>query len=192
MTARERWTVIIGGSVIAFTILLFRGGPAWFEWRVATAAERAELEREAARTEAYFDGLPLVVDSFEARAQRLVPQADNGFSGDGRTAARALATAATSSGTRHGIVVTSAVPVFDSVPEPAAVFVRARLQAVGDVRGLTDWLATLHSSRPLVRVEELRVRASDPFAPPDVAEQLLIDLGVVGVAIGQAPVPGIR
>jgi len=180
--ARDRRAVLLGGVVLVVAWLLMRGVP----WAVRHAAGlraragAAALALTSARVT--LDQQPLLKDSLGARAQRLVTWAPRFFAGGTASEAHAdLGAWLTSVAATRRVRLNRLDVGGDSA---VSVFTRltVRVEAEGDLRGITGWLAALEGGQKLVRVTSLRLSAPDAADPAARRERLRVEVTLVAWA----------
>lgn len=189
-SVRDRRAVLLGASLLATAWLGLRGVP-WILGRAALLRERAAAStRTLAAARATLAQEPLLRDSLAARAERLVRWAPRLFAGATAAEAHAdlsawlsgLATARQVRVARLDVGGDSSVSVFTRLT--------VRVEAEGDVRGVTGWLAALEGGEKLVRIAALRVSAPDAANPDARAERLHVEATIIGWAATAHPEAG--
>jgi hypothetical protein len=182
--------MLLGVGLLATAWLGLRGVP-WVLRRAELLRERAAVStRTLAAARATLAQEPLLRDSLAARAERLVRWAPRLFAGATAAEAHAdlsawLSGLATARHVRLGRLDVGG----DSA---ASVFTRltVRVEAEGDMRGVTGWLAALEGGEKLVRVASLRVTAPDAANPETRAERLHVEVTIIGWAATARPGAG--
>lgn len=185
LTVRERRTLPAGIAALAVILLAGRGWPLWHHWLVTERAAATET------TLALAEAQDLVANR-EALQTRLA-QAGSGFAGlaswltAGSTAATAAAnfsTAAAAVAGQAGLSVTSAQSYTDT---SGGTFDRigVRLNAAGDVTGLTRFLDGLARDPSLMVPREITVDQSFVASPVTEPEVLHIQLRIEGFRLRQ-------
>lgn len=173
---RDRRALAFALGALLVAVLGLRAVPAALRATAAlrerTASTQATL-RAARQTVA---AAPVMRDSLAVRAQRLVGWAPRLFGGTSASDAQAdLAAWVTGTAAARNVHVLRQDIGADST---ASLFVRLtqRIEAEGDVRGVTGWVAALESSDRLIRVEALRVDAPDATSPTARSERLHVEI----------------
>jgi hypothetical protein len=183
LSARDRRTLIVGGSVVGTLFLLGRGLPRLNEWQSSQITEAATLANDltAARSGARL--MPALRDTLRARQARLSALDSAILTGPTSSAAAAsLASALEDLATEASVKVSAMQLQADSPAAGALVQVGVRMTAVADVYGLLALMRAIEGGRQLLAIRELAVTQPEPAAPSNKAEQLRLDLTVVGLA----------
>ncbi len=181
LTPRDRRAVVLGASLVALALAL-RAVPAAARWNSRVHARADAVALELARGRELVAANPELRDSLAARAGRLVALAPRLVPGTTAEQAQAeLAGIVIGAATRAQVRVARQESRADSA---TGLFVRVamRIEAEGDVAGVTRWLAALEEQDPTLTVNDLSMRASDPTAPPQQAERLRVEATVAGWA----------
>lgn len=190
LSPRDRRVLALGAATIGLLFALGRGVPALRRWEREQRAEAAELAAEAARARGSVRAHGVVRDSLKARETRFLALAPLLLGGEtpavaGATLASLVSGAAAACSVRLGAVQVRA----DSAGQGVFTRVAVRADAVGDVRGVTGFLAALERGPALLAVRELSVSQSEPAAPPDRPEVLRIELTVEGLVLSPRAAP---
>ncbi len=188
LTAAERRTIRIGGTVILALIGGFRGVPAWNAWRVEARESAAVLVDEVARTAAMYDALPAMMDSLETRIARLQEMRPAPLvAGDAREAEAVLADLVRSAARAGAVQVTALEVGPDSAGSETLPRVSAAVAAVGDVTGLASFLSELEASSATLAVRSLSIAPQGIETPADAIETIIFRLRVEGLAVRGDP-----
>lgn len=184
--AGDRRTLATGIISILSILVLGRGVPAWQRWTGDARDEAIALTTRRARVEQTLAQAAVTRESLHVRKRRFVSLAP--LLVDGSTPAAAAAAlsgivsgAALTAGLRMGSVQlrsdTSGLGHFRRVA--------VRVDLVGDVHGLTAFLASLERGPALLAVRELSVTQPDATAPADRMEMLRVQVLVEGLALAR-------
>lgn len=181
-SARERRTLLLGGVIVLMAWLTTRVAPKALGAYVASRERASVLVDQASRARELVHDESMLRDSLGSQGRRLVELAPRLIAG--RTSAEA---GATISALVSGLAATSQVrlsriePVTDS---SAGLLVRVgvRLDAQGDIRGISRWLAMLEEGMPDLSIRSLQISATNPGGSAGQTELLRVQVGVVGWA----------
>jgi len=180
MTSRDRRAIALGLALTGAAWLGLKGLP-----RLKAAANRVSERRAAAalalaRARETLALEPLARESLGVRAARLVAWAPRLFSGTTPNEAAAdLSSFATGTASLRRVRIIRQ----DARPDSSAsVFTRLalRVEAEGDIEGITGWIAGLEESPRLIEVQALAITAPEPAAPTAQPERLHVELVLVG------------
>jgi hypothetical protein len=183
MSARDRRTLVIGGSVVGSLLAIGRGGPALLEWQASQRGSAQELGVELNAARAARAGLSRLRDSLGAQRAR-VAELDSTMLG----AETASAAAAQLASTLEDLADDAHVKVgalqlrADSASASPVTEVAVRLTAVADVYGLLALMRSIEGGDLLLTIRELSVSQPDPGAPDGKPETLRVDMTVGGLA----------
>jgi hypothetical protein len=184
LPARDRRTLLLGGTVIALLLLLFKGLPAWRRWDAGARASGAELVAAAARAQADVRSLPALADSVAARHRRLVALAPLVLDGSTPAAAGAsLASLVSGAAARANVALGTVQLQPDTATTGTFVRVTVRGDATGDLPGIARMLALLEGGPELLAVREVSITQPDPGGPADRVETLRLEFSVQGLAL---------
>jgi len=180
LAPRERRVITIGATLILAGWLALRAAPR-VAHEVRSLRERTAVATLALpRARATLALEPIARESLAARARRLVAYAPRLFGGTTPSEAAAeLSSFVAGAATTHRVRIVRQ----DTRPDSSAsLFVRLtlRLEADGDVEGLSGWIASLEESPRLLDVQAVGIRAPDPAASPAQPERLHAELVVTG------------
>jgi Type II secretion system (T2SS), protein M subtype b len=184
LSKHDRRVLLVGLVCIAALLLASRGIPAWRSWQSEKRAAASKLASEVARSERSVRMRRALADSLERRGARLLALAPALLNGETPAAAAGtlaglISGAAATSGVRLG-----AVQVRPAATAPGAFArVAVRANAIGDVRGLVELLATLERGPTMLVVRELAVAQPEPATPAEAAEALRFEFVVEGLAL---------
>ena len=179
----DRRAMLIGTAVVLALLLALRGVPAWRAWRSQLQGSAAELTAELQRAEASVATSGRVADSLRARKARFLALAPALVAGDSPAgSAAALASLVSGVAATSGLRVGAMQVRADTAGAGMFVRVGVRADVVGDVRGVSLFLATLEHGPVMLRVRELSIAQPEPSAPADRAEALRVELLVEGLA----------
>jgi hypothetical protein len=171
---------LLGAIVIGGAIGLTRGVPALSDWTAERRASAEELRRELARLEQGIAGQRDRKALLSSRAAALA-ELDRGLL-RGATPASAAASLAqvvgTAADSSNVHVRSTQVRLDSATAEQHYSDVTVRVDATGDVRGLTQLLARLERGPTLLVVRSLSVSQPEPLAE---MEALRIELEVAGL-----------
>lgn len=188
LSPRDRRTLGMGVGIILAIVTLARGVPATLAWR-AHAVERARLVRdEVARATGLLARRRVVGESLAVRTARLTAAAPSLIGGTSPASAAATLTGLVSgAAARSGVRIASTqVIAGDTARTRELPVARARVDAVGDVTGVTRMLAELEGGSTLLRVRSLSISQPEPAAPSEKAEALRVELVVEGLSLAPA------
>ena len=186
ISRRDRRVLAIGAGAIALLLLVSRGIPAWRRWDADARAGAAEFLRDEAEARTQVRILPALVDSAEARRNRLSRLAPSLLDGESAASAGAtLASILTGAAARAGVRLGSVQVNADTASASTFTRVSVRADATGDLQGITEMLQSLETAPELLAVRELSITQPDAGGPPDRPESLQVDLTVQGLALLQ-------
>ncbi|MBV9107951.1 MAG: hypothetical protein JO306_00915 [Gemmatimonadetes bacterium] len=184
ISRRDRRVLAIGAGVIALLLLVSRGVPAWRRWDADARTGAAELLRDEAEARTQVRILPALVDSAEARRNRLSRLAPSLLDGESAASAGAtLASILTGAAARAGVRLGSVQVAADTASASTFTRVSVRADATGDLQGITEMLQSLETAPELLAVRELSITQPDAGGPPDRPESLQVDLTIQGLAL---------
>jgi hypothetical protein len=183
MTTRDRRTLILGSSAIAFLVMLAKGVPRFVAWEREQAAEAARASQLLAASSIDPRELAAARDSLNARRARLLT-IDSILPAwvSASTAVASLAATLEDLADSCAVRVSAIQLRPDSVTSNGLTEVSARVNGVADVAGLAAFLHAIAASTVPLVVSELSVTAPEPAAPPDRAEVLRFDALVTGLS----------
>ena len=184
---REYRTLLLGLGIL---ISIFLAGqlPTWLAWSRAQADEATALQRTSQRIKAGLRSASATRDSARALRLRLGDEFQSLLHGATTSATEAslvesIHEAADAAGIRLGTVSvrtdTSQADAFYAHP-------RGAIEATGDVRGVTEFLARLEGSETRLRVISLSISQSEAFASSRQPEAL--HMSVIIEALGRRAV----
>lgn len=185
LSPRDRRTLGVGAGVILALVVLARGVPATLAWRT-DKVERARLVRdEVARTIGLLARRRVVSESLAVRMVRLTAAAPSLIgAASPASAAATLAGIVSGAAARSGVRIASTqIVAGDTARARELPIVRIRVEAVGDVTGVTRMLAQLEGGSTLLRVRSLSISQPEPAAPSEKAEALRVELVVEGLSL---------
>jgi len=183
VSTRDKRTLGIGIAIVGALLIIGKGGPAWRRWDDTQRADAVQHVRQLTMLREGMTQLHAMRDSTAARARRVnalmghlliassVPQA-----------AAALASALTQDANWAGIRLSTVSVRPDSAARNGFARVGVRIDADGDVDGLTRFLRRAESNNLLLAVRDLTVNQPNPGGPDSTAETLRIDLLVEALA----------
>jgi hypothetical protein len=187
LTARDRRVLIAGTSIVIGVLALSRGWPAARGWQREVMASATELSAEARRAEASAAALPALRDTLSYRMERFVGLAPRLLTGSPTGVGAALISWVSEAAGEGHLRLGSTHMSVDTVPGGLMSVVTVRLDAHGDVGGLTHLLRVLEESDLFVAVRELSVTQPEPHAAPDRPESLRIEMLIEALALRQRP-----
>ena len=184
LTPRDRRVLTVGAISCAALAMGARGIPALMRWTRDSRAAAAQLVGEEARARTSIARAAETRDTLAARNARylaLAPRLLDGetAAGAGGTLASIVSGAATASNVRLGSVQIRA----DSTRRGAFTSVAVRADLTGDIRGISEMLATLEKGPALLAVRELSITQPEPAAGDDRAEVLRAEVVVEGLML---------
>lgn len=183
LSARDKRTLIIGGSAVGLLFGLGRGLPLLTQWQSSQIAEAATVTSDLAAARAGARLMPALRDTLHARQARLVAIDSSMLSGVTPSAAAArLASMLEDLASEAAVKVTAMQLQADSAGAGALVQVGVRLTATSDVFGLLALLRAIEGGEHVLAVKELAVTQPEPGAPANKPESLRLDVTVVGLA----------
>jgi hypothetical protein len=183
VSARDRRTLILGGSAIGSLFALGRGLPALIRWQSTRIGEATAAVSDLMNARAGRRVLPALRDSVRAREARIAVIDSTVVTGPTPSAAAArLASALEEMADEARVNVSAMQLVADSATAGGVTHVGVRLTGVGDVYGLLALMRAVEGGEALLAVRELAISQADPAAPSAKAEALRIDMMVVGLA----------
>jgi hypothetical protein len=184
LAPRDRRTLALGGAVLLFLLLAFRGVPAWLAWRTEATTSAAELSRELQQTQLAIRGVRGALDTTEARVARLKAAAPALLVVEAPSEAPALLADVVREAARlSGVAVESLESRVDSAGGARLPHVVATVQGTGDVSGLSAFLHRLEGNATLLAVRELSVQPQSVGTPRDAVESLRIRMIIEGLAV---------
>lgn len=180
MTARDRRAVLLGAAILLGVAAIVRGGPATVRGLAGLRERAAERQAALARSRDLLARSPLIRDSLALAAAAVVKLAPQLIEGRTRAeAAAALAALVSLDAGRSALKVLRLAPSGDSaagILQP----VRVTAELEGDVRGLTQFLATLERRHPLLSAVAFAVTAPEVTPRPNAPEALHLEVEVQG------------
>lgn len=175
---RERRTVVVASLVLASTVLALRVVPGVLRFGVEARqqAAAAAMTLDRARTLVASEGA--LRESLAVRATELVALAPRLFAGETPNEAAAdLSSHVSGLADRNRIRVVRQDARPDSTEGP---FTRLtmRLEAEGDIAGVTSWLAALEEGEKLITIESLSLSAPEASSSASAQEKIRIDFTV--------------
>ena len=193
MNARDRRALTAGVAIIGAVLLAFRILPAARAWSLEGRRAWADASLTLAAAERVLRDHPEVADSTRVRAAQFVDLAPLVFGAGGA----ASLSAHVSRAARESQVQLEAISISADSATASNVFRSLRVAGVvlGDVRGLTTFVAAIESRAPLVVFREVVIDQSEPAAPPVQPERLRMSfwaesLGLAAEALGLDPEGG--
>jgi hypothetical protein len=183
LSARDRRTLIVGGSMVGTLFVLGRGLPLLRQWQASQLAEAATLTSDLAAARSGARLMPSLRDSIRARQMRLAALDSSILSGSSPSAAAAgLASTLEDLADESSVKISAMQLQADSAGPGALVHVGVRITAMADVYGLLALVRAIEGGSQLLAVRELAVSQPEPAAPANKVEALRLDLTVVGLA----------
>ena len=192
ISRRDRRTLLAGAGITTALFMLAKGFPAWRAWDAGVREAAAETIEEAAHAERSLLAFPAVRDSLVARNARYLELAELIVPGDGPASAAAeLATFVSGNATAADLALGALQVRADTAGGDAAArsvgspFARVSVRGdlMGDVDGLTHFLAAIEGGPFLLAVRELAITQPEPAAPADRPEMLRVQFVVEGIAL---------
>jgi len=186
--ARDRRALAFGAVTMLGLVLAFRGVPAWRAWRAEARAVAAELQSQAAQSDALLAGFAGSLDTLEARTARMLGVGPALLSGDTPAEAGSTLVALLAELGRQSLVRLEAVDIrVDTSRARPLPRVTVEVQATADIAGLSAFLYRLEKGPALLAVRRLAIRPQAVDGPADQLETLSIRLAVEGLALVRAP-----
>jgi len=172
ISARDRRTMLVGLGIILMAWVGLRGVPAVARYWAEQADRQQVVQESLARSRALLDAEGELRDSLTARAQRLVALAPRLFGGSSISESGAEFSSLLS-----GLADRRRIRLVRMDAQPAgrqSLFHRlaVRLEAEGDISGITRFLADVEGSEKLISITALEVQAPEPGAPAAQPERL--------------------
>lgn len=184
LSPRDRRTLMLGVGVILALVTLARGVPAVRAWRVERTEHARLVDAALARTTALLARRRVVAESLVARKARLTAAAPGLIPGTSpASAAATLAGIVSGAAALTNVRIASVQVLADTTGARELPVVRVRVDAVGDVAGISRMLATLEGGPTLIRVRALALSQAEPAAPPEQVEALHARLVAEGLAL---------
>lgn len=182
LATRDRRAVLLGAALLVPALVLARGLPVWRRWNAETAARAETARSQAVRTEAMAQGFAGVVDSLDARTQRLQAVTSHLVTGSTLPEAQANFEAALAEAARPALVRLDAVRIrVDSTAIAHGGFPRlyAEAQATADLTGIALFLAALERGSPLLAIRQVAIEpttgiSSSPSTVPVLSLRLTV------------------
>jgi len=181
--AGDRRALAVGAVVVAAIVLFGRGIPSLMARTGESSAASREVLGEYGRARGEVRALPAVRDSARARSVRLGDEFESLLRGRGSGGfVAALAAELNADADGAGLTLSGIDGRVDTLARGSFTPVTARVDAVGDVREIASFVATIESSDVRMRILELSVSQSDPAASLQQPEALRATLVVQGLA----------
>lgn len=185
-TRRERRVLVAGAAGVVMIVACARGVPAWLAWQRGANARAAELGTRVIQVRRAVASARATQDSLVHRSGRLDALTSRLIAGDTPAAAAATLAALLSDTAEGAAVRVNSLQVRpDSVGRATFTRVAVRVDATGDVDGLTQFLLALETDSTVLVVRELSITQPDPAAPSDRAEALRAEVLVEALAVIQ-------
>jgi len=183
ISQRDRRTLLAGIVIIGLIVAVGKGIPAWQRWDRAQKDGADHQARELAMATEGMRALPELRDSVAARQRRAATLLSRLVAAPSvPEAAAALATELSTAADGAGIRVFTLSIRPDSAIRDGYARVAVRVNAAGDVAGLTRYLSLIETDSLLLAVRELTVGQPAPAAPDSIAEGLHFDVLVEALA----------
>jgi hypothetical protein len=187
LTQRERRTIAWGALLVLPPLIVARGIPAWRQWATEAQVEADSLERRLADAESNVRYGDLLLDTLERRNARYVSLAPALVTGSSATTGGpALAAIVTGLAAAAHLRVNSVQLISDSATVGVFMRVAVRLDATGDIAGVTAFLAALDRGPTLIGIREVSIVPRDPLGPPDRSEELRVSAVTEGLVLRPA------
>lgn len=184
---RDRRALVLGAATIVGLVVAVRGVPAWRAWRAEARAVAAEIQSQAAQSDALLAGFAGSLDTLEARTTRFVDLGPALLSGDTPTEAGSTLAALLAELGRQTLVRLEAVDIrVDTSQARPLPRVTVEVQATADIAGVSAFLYGLEKGPALLAVRRLAIRPQTVDGPTDQLETLSVRLTVEGLALVQA------
>lgn len=184
LSRRERRTLLLGVGIVVGLVAVAKVLPAWREWSAEARASAAETLAEAERAERSVRALGALDHMLVARNARYLALAERIVPGDGPAAAVSeLATFLSGTAAAADLSVGAMQVRTDTTAGSAFARVSVLGDVVGDVRGLTRFLAEIERGPLLLSVRELAITQSEPAASADRPEILRVQFAIEGIAL---------
>ncbi|HEX7051888.1 MAG TPA: GspMb/PilO family protein [Longimicrobiales bacterium] len=185
LTAAERRTIAIGGTIIVSLVAVFRGVPAWMAWRVEARDNAVVLRAEVARATAMHAAFPMMLDSLEARIARLREMRPAPLAAANAQEAGAVLMRLVEEAARAGSIQVTALDVdVDTAGTGSLPRVAVVLDGAGDITGLATMLRELEAGPIAVAVQGLSIAPQNIETPENEIETLMLRLRVEALALG--------
>ena len=182
-SVRDQRAVVFGAAITLGLVLAFRGLPAWRAWRAEARAGAAELQSQAARSDALLASFAGSLDALEGRTARMRELGPALLGGDTPAEAGSTLAALMAEMARQSLVRLEAVDIRVDTSEARPLpRVAVEVQATADITGLSLFLSGLEKGPTLLAVRRLVVRPQSIDGPADQLETLSIRLSVEGLA----------
>jgi hypothetical protein len=176
LAARERRMIILAASLLGAATLGLRVLPAFVRSAGASRLETLGAQETLRRSRGLLAAEPAMRESLAVRAAELVALAPQLFGGaTANEAAAEFSSFVSGMADRHRIRLVRQEARPDS---GLSLFTRLamRVEAEGDVAGITAWLATLEEGDKLVSVRSVALGAAEPSAPATMPEKIRADV----------------
>lgn len=176
----------IGGAVIVLSLLVGgRAVPAWYRWRSDARESNETTLMELGQASASIgraDGIGAANRRSELARSMVAPAFVNGSAP--ATAAADLASVVVRIATSSGLRTTSLLTSSDSarLSNGGIAHVRVRVDAAGDIKAITHFLADIEGGLPLIAVRELNLVQEAPTAAAGEPESLRVGLVIEALA----------
>lgn len=187
LSRRDRRTLVVGAAVIVALVAASKALPAWRGWDAESRAAAAEIVAEVLRAERDIAAVGALRDTLASRNARYIALAERIVPGDGASsAASELATLVSASATEADLSVGTVRILTDTSGSSPFVRVSVRGDLVGDLDGLTLFLADVERGPLLLAVRELTITQPEPAAPDNRPEILRVQFLIEGIALRRA------
>lgn len=181
-SVRERRTVFVATAVVGSAVLAFRVMPAAVRQVDALGRRSQATHQMLAQAEALIAAESLMRDSLRERTTRFIALAPRLFGGGTLAEASAeFASFVRGTADARRVHIVRQDSRHDSATAPFAR-ISAILEAEGDLRGLTTWIADLEGAARLITVTSLQLESPDPTAAAGQMERLRLTMTVSALA----------
>lgn len=187
--SRRDWHTLAAGTILIGVILGYtRGIPAWRAWDGSVRASAVEMRAELAAAEDAAGRLAPALDSLQARRDRFVALAPALLDGDTPAeASAALSARLAAAGVRARVRMGAAQVRADTARAGTFTRIHARVDAIGDLPGLTRLLTDLEGGPELLAIREVFINQPDAGGPAERPETLRVEITVQGLALLAPP-----
>jgi hypothetical protein len=183
LSARDRKTLMVGGTTVALLFALARGLPAALAWQRDRISDAATLTQQTTTSRTNARLLPARRDSLRAREARLAAIDSVMLSGPSASSAAAdLAASLEEICDSSRFKVTAMQLRADSAATGSLVAVAVRVTGTTDVLGLAAFLHAVEGGDAPLIVREMAVTQPEPAAPAGKVESLRVDILVEAIA----------
>lgn len=185
ISSRDRRTLVIGALVVAASLVVFRGIPAWYVWTMSTVSEAQRSLQDLSVTKGQIEENRILTERSDSIVRAYSELNSTLLHGDTPPQAVAvLASHVSEIAMNAGVRLGTVQLLTDSVRTNQEVYrVRVRVDGTGDIRGITTLFSLLESmGTPLLAIRTVSISQSDVMAPPERAETLRVAFVVEGIA----------